>query len=378
MDMDWTKDGKVSVSIIKYLHKVLEEFIEEIKKTSMTPSADYLFKIREKIDAAKLPEELAVMFHHTVAQLLFLCQRARRDIQTPVSFLTKRVKRPDKDDWNKLVRCLQYLKATIHMKLTLRVDSMSILNWFIDSSHQVHEDCKGHTGGALTLGKGAVLSKSMGQKINTKSSSESELVGVDDVLPTVLHTRYFIEAQGFSVEHNIIHQDNESTLRMLINGKKSCTARSKHIKAKNFLAKDKHDQKEIEFAKCHTTEMWVDMLTKPKQGTPFRKDRNMLMNVDIDYDDELERKNTDSRLLPNPDKEQPFIWSHSTIGRPKTTNRRRSVLGTAKPKSKFGRSHIEPNHNKTRNCISSDTEPNHVSWADMVRRKPIQISPICG
>ena len=29
----------------------------------------------------------------------------------------------------------------------------------------------------------------------------------------------------------------------------------------------------------------VDMLTKPKQGqgTPFRRDRSMLMNVDIDY-----------------------------------------------------------------------------------------------
>ena len=36
--------------------------------------------------------------------------------------------------------------------------------------------------------------------------------------------------------------------------------------------------------------MWVDMLTKPKQGTPFRTDRSMLMNVDINYDDELEKK----------------------------------------------------------------------------------------
>ena len=187
----------------------------------MTPSADYLLKIREKCDAAQLPEELAVIFHHTVAQLLFVSQRARRDIQTPVAFLTKRVKAPDRDDWNKLVRCLQYIKATIHMKLTLGVDSLSVLNWYIDAAHQVHEDCRGHTGGALTLGQGAVISKSSGQKMNTKSSSESELVGVDDLLPTVLLTKYFIEAQGYNVEHNIIHQDNKSTLRMLINGKKS-------------------------------------------------------------------------------------------------------------------------------------------------------------
>ena len=71
------------------------------------------------------------------------------------------------------------------MKLTLGVDGLNILKWFIDSAHQMHEDCKGHTGGALTLGQGTVISKSPGQKMNTKSSSETELVGVDDLLPTV-------------------------------------------------------------------------------------------------------------------------------------------------------------------------------------------------
>ena len=84
--------------------------------------------------------------------------------------------------------------------------------------------------------------------MNTKSSSESELVGVDDLLPTVLWTKYFIKAQGYNVKHNIIHQDNESTLKMLTNGKKYCTPRSKHIKAKLSTAKDYHDKGEIEFA----------------------------------------------------------------------------------------------------------------------------------
>ena len=107
---------------------------------------------------------------------------------------------------------------------------MSILNRFIDSAHQVHADCKGHTDGALILGKRVVLSKLAGQKINTKSSSGTELVGVADLLPTVLWTKYFIEALGNNIEHNIIHQDNESTLRMLINDKKRCTPRTNHIK----------------------------------------------------------------------------------------------------------------------------------------------------
>ena len=89
MDMDWSKDGKVTTSMIKYLFQILNEFIDEITKTSVTPSANYLFKFCEKCDTAQLPEDLAVIFNHTVAQLLFVSQQGRRDIQTPVSFLTK-------------------------------------------------------------------------------------------------------------------------------------------------------------------------------------------------------------------------------------------------------------------------------------------------
>ena len=85
----------------------------------------------------------------------------------------------------------------MHMKLTLGVDSLNILNWCIDSAHQVHKNCKGNTGGALTLGQEAVISKSSGQKMNTNSSSETELVGVDDLLPTVLWKKCFIEAQEY-------------------------------------------------------------------------------------------------------------------------------------------------------------------------------------
>ena len=164
MDMDWPKKGKVSILMIKYLYKVLEDFIEDIRKSSVTPAADYLFKIGENTEKMKISEELAIIFHTTVAQLLFVSQRARRDIQTPVTFLTKRVKAPDKDNLNKLVRTVQYLKATIHMKLTLKIDAMNILCWFIDSSHQVHDDCKGHTGGLLQWGRGPYAVPPLGKR----------------------------------------------------------------------------------------------------------------------------------------------------------------------------------------------------------------------
>ena len=131
-----------------------------------------------------------------------------------------------------------------------------------------------------------------------------------------------MEEQGYDIKHDTIYQDNESTLRLLVNGKRSSTPRTRHIKAKYFLAKDKFDQGDIDFKKCHTSKMWVDMNTKPKQGTPFKRDRSQLMNVPIDYDDEAERAKTDPMLLPAPDNHP-----KPTINQSKLVNSRRSVLG---------------------------------------------------
>ncbi len=71
--------------------------------------------MQDDVEAKLLPEDQALIFHHTVAQLLFLSARTRRDIQTPVAFLTTRVKSPDEDDWGKLKHVLRYLKGTLQL-----------------------------------------------------------------------------------------------------------------------------------------------------------------------------------------------------------------------------------------------------------------------
>jgi hypothetical protein len=91
-----------------------------------------------------------------VAQLVFLQKRAQRDIQVATSFLSSRVKRTDEDDWGKCRRVLQYLKAYKSIPLRLMADDLKEMKWLVDASHNVHWDCKGQTGSAMTLGKGAV------------------------------------------------------------------------------------------------------------------------------------------------------------------------------------------------------------------------------
>ena len=68
------------------------------------------------------------------------------------------------------------------MPLTLESKNMNIIKWWVDASHAVHPDMRSHTGAMMTLGKGAVYATSVRQKLNTKSTTESELVGVDDIM----------------------------------------------------------------------------------------------------------------------------------------------------------------------------------------------------
>jgi hypothetical protein len=68
---------------------------------------------------------------------------------------------------------------------------------YADASYAVHNDMKSNTGGIMTMGKGVVYATSMRQKLNTRSSTEKELVGIHDVLPQVIWTRYFIMSQGY-------------------------------------------------------------------------------------------------------------------------------------------------------------------------------------
>ena len=89
---------------------------------------------------------------------------------------------------------------------------------FVDAAYAVHNDMRSHTGGCLSMGHGLIHSKSSKQKLNTKSSTESEVVGASDYLPYLTWTRNFMEAQGFTFKQKIFYQDNQSAMRLEQNG----------------------------------------------------------------------------------------------------------------------------------------------------------------
>ena len=53
-----------------------------------------------------------------------------------------------------------------------------------------------HTGVAMSIGWGLNHCRSSKQKINKKSSTEAEVVGLSDYVPFNISIRLFMEAQG--------------------------------------------------------------------------------------------------------------------------------------------------------------------------------------
>ena len=153
------------------------------------------------------------------------------------------------------------------------------MQWWVDASYGTHHDMRSHTGGVFTLGKGAIYATSMRQKLNTKSSTEAELVGVNDVLPQALWTKYFLKEQGYGCDEAIIYQDNRSAMLLENNGRASSSKRTRHINIRYYFVADKVKNKEVRIEHCPTDSMIADYVTKPLQGQKFIAFRNFILNT---------------------------------------------------------------------------------------------------
>ena len=170
---------------------MIDDIPEDMKGESATPDIHHLFDIAE--DATKLYQTDADLFHHFVEQLIYLSKRAHPYIQLAVSFLCTIVRGPDTGDYKNLARVMKYIQGTIGLPLIFSIDKSGNIKWYVDSSFAVHKYMRIHTGGFVTMGIGGSYVQSSKQKLNTNSSTEDELVGVDDVLTRVICTRYFLK-----------------------------------------------------------------------------------------------------------------------------------------------------------------------------------------
>ncbi len=275
MILDYSTPGELMVDMANYVKGIIEEFPYTIKQQKY-PWNEKLFIVG---DTTSIDDGRKEVFHTYTAKVLFASKRSRPDVSPAISYLSTRVQDPNEDDWKKLTKMIGFLKSTVNDCLHISAGNIDSARWSIDAAYGVHADMKSHTGATMSLGKGAIQSISTKQKINSRSSTEAELIAVDDALSKVMWTKLFLESQGYHLQGSIIYQDNQSTMKLEANGKASSSKRTRHFNIKYFYITDLIQRGEVQVQYCPTEEMVSDYMTKPLQGEKFMKFRRAIMGL---------------------------------------------------------------------------------------------------
>jgi hypothetical protein len=177
--LDFTASGKCDVTMAGYVSDLLDD--QKVTGYAANPALEDLFD----------PGEGELLPLH--------CGKAPISIKKSKTYLTTRTVGPTANDQMKLERVLRYLNASMELGIVFSSGGVFGVVAYVDASYGVHPDYRSHTGLVLKVGDETIFVKSSKHKINTKSSTEAEVVGVSDSLSQALRTREFLEEQGYVI-----------------------------------------------------------------------------------------------------------------------------------------------------------------------------------
>ena len=226
MNLRLPGDGTIRIKVKEYIEEAIAWFGEKLTRSAVTPATKQLFVLDP--NAKVPPESRRERLRSIVGQLLRVCKRGRSDVDLSVAYLCTRASKSTTNDWKKLRRLLHFLQTTTYDERIISAHSLKELYTWVDASYAVHPDMR-RTGGTMSLSRGVIHTKSSKQKLNTKSSIESEVVGTSEYLPHNGWTELYMAAQGNKLSSNIFFQDNTSSMKLEKNGRSSCGQKSRHI-----------------------------------------------------------------------------------------------------------------------------------------------------
>jgi len=115
--------------------------------------------------------------------------------------------------------------------------------------------------------------------MNTRTSTEAEVVAADKVIGPMLSTSQFLRAQGYPLQKNILFQDNRSAMLLETNGRTSAGKCSCHLNIRYFFVADQQQKGQLHIEYCPTDQMIGDYMTMPLHGKKFTEFRKLIMNL---------------------------------------------------------------------------------------------------
>jgi hypothetical protein len=217
-----------------------------------------------------------------IMTLMFLARHTRPDILMPVTYLASKSSCPTQEDYSNAIRIVAYIDRTKSISMQFSSSASMEPTIFADASHLLHLDARGHGGIILSLGSAPIMTKSYKLRLNTKSSTESEIVVLEAA--TSYSTWWNILLEELKIKSKnpiIIYQDNTSGIQMVKN--QLFDNLNKHLVNRVQIIKQQLDLNTISIKYCPTDQMIADLLTKICDKSTIQK-LLLLMNFFVQED----------------------------------------------------------------------------------------------
>jgi hypothetical protein len=264
------EDKSIRVHQTQYTKKLIAE--EKIQGYTNTPSTAKLFDI--DMSAKQIDP---VSFTRCSKKIAWIATQCRPDLRLVSSFLCSREMCPTVEDNAKLRHALRYLNFTSGLGLRFEYGQELILKTYADASHLLTTDCRAQSGILVKLGSGTIAAESRKQNLVAQSSTEAELVSLNQGVNLTMWCRMFlVELMNKKIPSTEVFQDNQSCIALAEGGRP--TLRTRHISMRYFHVTDMMKKGEIQLTFIPTDKMIADVLTKTVDKATFHQMRGVLLN----------------------------------------------------------------------------------------------------
>jgi hypothetical protein len=252
--------GETSVSAESYIGRMVAKLgIKVIPKVETPMDPDLVL---ERLEGECKDKALQKRFRTVTGMVLHASITARPDVAAVARVLASHLRHPAEKHLRVAMRAVFYLATTRSLALTYgRYPQEAGFYGTCDASHGTEEGSKGVTGWAFHLGGGAISWKSKTQGLVAMSSTEAELIAVDDATRELRYLEKLLADVGIPAPRPTpIGQDNLSTCHLV--GSTRFNPRTRHLALRYHSTGDLQRAGVLQVRHLPTLHMPSDLLTK--------------------------------------------------------------------------------------------------------------------
>jgi hypothetical protein len=250
------QDRSLRIDMSGNIKKLVENFGADIPISKVPAIQTILVQSGDPLDTAGKTEYMSL-----VMSILYPARMCHMAVLFPTTILATRMQTPTTDDLAHAKRIIGYLKTQVNGGFTIRGTPESKLKVYVDASHSIHPDGKGHGCMIMCIGNSPVAWRAYKLPHVTLSSTESEISAVSESTTYVYWGGdLFVELRHDAVAPHDVLQDNDSAVTIMEEG--GSFKRTKHMLTRLAFIREQVAAGLIRFVPCRTNVHCGDLLTK--------------------------------------------------------------------------------------------------------------------